>query len=486
MCMDFSFLKANDKFAQYWYKETPNGEAMSTTPKKHAYRSVFACDRDRVMYCSSFRCLSSKTQVFNSQTSDYLRTRLTHTLEVAQIARTIARELGLDEELTEAIALGHDVGHTPFGHIGERTLNTFSICGDKSQKDGKEIPANYQGFKHNQQSVRVLVEYSENVKFSNFMLFGVREHSKLFWKNSADVAFYDMYEPYCSYGEGDQFYPAWSFEAFVVKWADEIAQRHHDIEDAFLQKIIPADDIVEKVRPLSGLINNENLSRKFERLKEEADKLKRKDFSSYQYAFAHTLSSFIVDAYVTILIKEFSRVLLHFCNTHKIKNAEDFKNVYLSLDLEKVRTMMKLTDAKIYQVDDVLGQSLKYGILDSYEVQRMDGKGAYIIRKLIRAYVTNPQQLPNDFINRFIKVEIIRLLDNTSLERLLDVVQQKVVALPRNISIWKDYECREALRIITEDEDWGKKTYPVLLRVIFDYISSMTDASATKQRVDLY
>lgn len=487
MCMKFSFLKANEKYAQYWYKETPKAEATNATPKKHAYRSVFACDRDRVMYCSAFRCLSSKTQVFNSQTSDHLRTRLTHTLEVAQIARTIARELGLDEELVEAIALGHDVGHTPFGHVGERTLNTFSVGDDKRQvEEGIEVPVNYQGFKHNQQSVRVLVEYSENVKFSNFMLFGVREHSKLCWKDCADVAFYDMYKPYCSYGDGRQLYPAWSFEAFIVKWADEIAQRHHDIEDAFLQKIIPADDIVEKVRPLSELSNDENLTRKFDRLKEETDKLKRKDFSSYQYAFAHTLSSFIVDAYVTILIKELSRVLHHFCNMHNVKSAEDFQREYLNLELEEVRTIMKLKDAKIYQVDKILGQSLKYGILDSYEVQRMDGKGAYIIRKLIRAYASNPQQLPNDFINRFIKVEIDRLLDKEALEQFLDVVQQKVAAFPRNVSSWKDYECREALRIITNDADWMKTTYPALLRVIFDYISSMTDASATKQRVELY
>lgn len=487
MCTNFSFLKANDKYAQYWYKETPKAMAINITPKKHAYRSVFACDRDRVMYCSAFRCLSSKTQVFNSQASDHLRTRLTHTLEVAQIARTIARELGLDEDLVEAIALGHDVGHTPFGHIGERTLNIFSVGMDKRQIEEKiEVPVNYQGFKHNQQSVRVLVEYSENVKFSNFMLFGVREHSKLFWKNGTDVAFYDMYKPYCSYGEENKLYSAWSFEAYIVKWADEIAQRHHDIEDAFLQKIIPADEIVEKVRPLCGLINNENLTRKFNRLKEETDKLKRKEFSSYQYAFAHTLSSFIVDAYVTILIKEFSRVLQHFCNMHNIRSAEDFQNIYLGLDIKEIREMMGLKDARIYQVDSVLGQSVKYGILDSYEVQRMDGKGAYIIRKLIRAYASNPQQLPNEFINRFIKVEIARLLDNNVLEHFLDTVQKQAAAFPRNVSTWKDYECREALRIITNDNDWMKLTYPALLRVIFDYISIMTDASATKQRIELY
>ena len=234
---EFDYLRANEKFAQYWYRETANSEVITNIPKKHSYRSIFSCDRDRVMYCAAFRRLSATTQVFNSQTADNLRTRLTHTLEVAQIARTISHQLGFDEELTEAIALGHDVGHTPFGHVGERTLDYFSRGLDKRQvSDGVRIDDNHLGFKHNLQSVRVLVEYSENVKFSNYMLFGVREHSKRWWKEKTDVTFYDMYEAYCSYRDNHYYLPAWSFEAFVVKWADEVAQRHHDIEDAFLQK----------------------------------------------------------------------------------------------------------------------------------------------------------------------------------------------------------------------------------------------------------
>ena len=215
---EFKYLRALEKYAQYWHRETVNSPIIPIIPKRHSYRSIFSCDRDRVMYCSAFRRLSSKTQVFNSQTADNLRTRLTHTLEVAQIARTISCKLGLDEELTEAIALGHDVGHTPFGHVGERTLDTFSRGLDKRQlSDKTSVSAIHYGFKHNLQSIRVLVEYSENVKFSNYMLFGVREHSKRYWKKVDDVAFYDVYEPYCSYSDNEHIFPAWSFEAFVVK-----------------------------------------------------------------------------------------------------------------------------------------------------------------------------------------------------------------------------------------------------------------------------
>ena len=253
----FEYLRAPEQYAQYWYRESVETLPVAIKPKKHPYRTVFECDRDRVMYSSAFRRLAAKTQVFNSQVADKLRTRLTHTLEVAQIARTIACQLGLDEKLAEAIALGHDVGHTPFGHVGERTLNVFSKGNDKEQRTSQfEIPIRFYGFKHNLQSVRVLVEYSENVKFSNFMLFGVREHSKLYWERPEDVEFYNIYDKFCSYTIDEQCYLAWSFEAFIVKWADEVAQRHHDIEDAFVQRIMSAQDIVEKVQPLMNIIKD--------------------------------------------------------------------------------------------------------------------------------------------------------------------------------------------------------------------------------------
>ena len=485
---DFQYLKANQKYAQYWYSDTNGGVARPHIPRQHTYRTVFSCDRDRVMYCSAFRRLSSKTQVFNSQTADNLRTRLTHTLEVAQIARTISCQLGLDEELTEAIALGHDVGHTPFGHVGERTLNVFSKGQDKRQiQDNATVDPKHYGFKHNLQGVRVLVEYSERVKFSNFMLFGVREHSRRYWDTPDDVSFYDMYDPYCSYSDGDNIFPAWSFESYIVKWADEVAQRHHDIEDAFLQKIMPPDSIVEKVKPLVTIINDESITAKYTRLKEETDRLIRKDFTAVQYAFAHTLSSFLVDTYVTILIREFKRVLRHFSNTQNIKTRDEFENKYTGIPVETVRSIMQLKDTQIYKFDSKLGKSLKQSILDSYEVQRMDGKGAYTIRKLVRAYISNPQQLPNAYINRLIKNELPRMLSEANCEKLDNMLKNKLGdSYTENIGMWRDYECREALRIISNNSELNKISYDALIRVVFDYVSGMTDSYATNQKIELY
>ena len=120
------------------------------------YRTCFQRDRDRILHCKSFRRLSNKTQVFISPEGDHYRARLTHTLEVAQIARTIARALGLNEDLAEAIALGHDLGHTPFGHAGESALN--EVC-----------PF---GFRHNEQSLR-LVDLLENLNLTREVRSGV-------------------------------------------------------------------------------------------------------------------------------------------------------------------------------------------------------------------------------------------------------------------------------------------------------------------------
>ena len=316
------------------------------------------------------------------------------------------------------------------------------------------------------------------------MLFGVGEHSRRYWKNPEDVVFYKPYENYCSYQNETRCVPAWSFEAYLVKWADEVAQRHHDIEDAYLQKIMSVPDIIAKLEPLSNGIQDKESNRKFERLKEEAGKIVDK---AQQNSFAHTLSSFLVDSYVTILIEEFQNILNYFSNTYDIHSEEDFQNKYLEIPVEEVREKMELKDTEIYKIDKKLGKSLKYSILDSYEVQRMDGKGAYTIRKLIRAYLSNPQQLPNEYVNRFIKIEIDRSLDADERKNFRSKLKKAIGEdYTQNISSWKDYQCREALRAITNDDEMFCSVYSELARTVFDYIAGMTDSYATTQKIELY
>lgn len=172
-------------------------------------RTAFARDRDRIIHCKAFRRLMHKTQVFLSPEGDHYRTRLTHTLEVSQIAKTIAVALRLNDELTEAIALGHDLGHTPFGHAGERALNSVSP----------------EGFSHAAQSVRVveLLENSgEGLNLTEEVRNGIGCHS--------------MSNPS---PEGR----AKTLEGRVVYFADKIAYLNHDIEDAIRAGVLADEDI---------------------------------------------------------------------------------------------------------------------------------------------------------------------------------------------------------------------------------------------------
>ncbi|MFI5358596.1 MAG: deoxyguanosinetriphosphate triphosphohydrolase [Halanaerobiales bacterium] len=181
-------------------------------------RTIFQQDRDRIIHSKAFRRLKHKTQVFLIPEGDHYRTRLTHTLEVAQIARTIARALVLNEDLTEAIALGHDLGHTPFGHAGEKALN--EVC--------------KAGFKHNEQSLRV-VDIIEDLNLSYEVRDGILNHT------------------------GQQA-PA-TLEGQIVKIADRIAYINHDIDDAIRAGIISLKDIPAHLLDILGETHSDRVDR---------------------------------------------------------------------------------------------------------------------------------------------------------------------------------------------------------------------------------
>lgn len=176
-------------------------------------RTAFQRDRDRIIHSNAFRRLKHKTQVFLSPEGDHYRTRLTHTLEVSQIARTIAGALNLNCDLTEAIALGHDLGHTPFGHAGERALNSVSLC----------------GFKHYSQSLRVvdfLEKDGEGLNLTYEVRNGIERHTN-----------------------GEQ---AATLEGRIVRLADRIAYINHDIDDATVAGIMCEEDIPAEIRNVLG------------------------------------------------------------------------------------------------------------------------------------------------------------------------------------------------------------------------------------------
>ena len=194
-------------------------------------RTVYQHDRDRILHCKAFRRLKYKAQVFLSPEGDHYRTRLTHTLEVSQVARTIARALRLNEDLTEAIALGHDLGHTPFGHAGERVLDEL-------------VPG---GFHHVRQSLRVVDILEKDGRGLNLTFEvrdGILKHSK---------------------GQGGLLTPAadslaLTMEGQVVRLADIIAYLSHDLDDAIRGEVIRAKDIPRDISNVVGLKHSQRIN----------------------------------------------------------------------------------------------------------------------------------------------------------------------------------------------------------------------------------
>lgn len=192
--------KREFEYLSEYATKSANSKGRKEPEEQSDLRTDFQRDRDRILHSKAFRRLKHKTQVFLSPFDDHFRTRLTHTLEVSQIARTISRALDLNEDLTEAIALGHDLGHTPFGHCGEGVLNEII--------DG--------GFYHNLQSVRV-VEVLEHLNLCQETIDGIKTHS---WG----------YKPLTP-------------EAKAVQLADKIAYINHDIEDSIRAGVISENDL---------------------------------------------------------------------------------------------------------------------------------------------------------------------------------------------------------------------------------------------------
>lgn len=188
-------------------------------------RTPYARDRDRIIHCKAFRRLMHKTQVFLSPEGDHYRTRLTHTLEVSQIARTLAVALRLNEELTEAAALGHDLGHTPFGHAGERELKQLSP----------------DGFSHAKQSVRVVEELENNGAGLN-LTFEVRDAIG------------------CHSFSNPSEHGAQTLEGRLVYFADKIAYLNHDLEDAVRAQVLREDDIPWTIKYTLGRSKSERIT----------------------------------------------------------------------------------------------------------------------------------------------------------------------------------------------------------------------------------
>jgi dGTPase len=472
---------------------------------ENEYRNDFMRDRDRVLYSSAFRRMAGKTQIYLTGTDDHCRNRLTHTLEVSQIARTIAKALRLDENLTEAIALAHDLGHTPFGHAGEQRLheimtfnspinNKGSITESPFRKISDREYAGSFGFKHNLQGVRVTAKLEDaygdfGLNLTNYTLWGIAHHSNMEYrkgtfKNMSEAPDYlQCFEKYMCHGDG--IHEAWSFEAFVVREADEIAQWHHDMEDALYSRAMTPKGVCSAIQnQLEPFLNDEESA--------ELEKIKK----SFEYVAAQsrvdkkvlaTLSHTVVDALVTRLVLA-SRQNLQYLWEHYVLDDSKYKrgNAYLffqnnchkpmpgsnNIVIEKAigYQVFSQTDKGIQASLRGYPSTIRTHIHHSKEVECMNAKGQYIIKKLFEAYSSHPQQLPTSVIIRFLK-------DIGKEEELLKAEKDGIGAVRTMFD--KEIEARS-------EGKYDKERDICLMRNICDHIASMTDRYALKEYEKLY
>ncbi|RMF65438.1 MAG: dNTP triphosphohydrolase [Calditrichaeota bacterium] len=328
---------------------------------EHPYRTAFQRDRDRIIHSRAFRRLKHKRQVFLTTESDHYRTRITHTLEVSQLSRTMARALGLNEDLVEAIALGHDLGHTPFGHLGEVVLN--EIMSGKTTLPGQTPGQRLGGFKHNYQSVRVVDELEMKYAFKGLNLTaavreGILKHTRL---RRGEFDFPDFQYQ----GLNFECDAASTLEAQVVAVCDEIAQRTHDLEDGIRAGLVDVKEVrelrivqrVEKSLGIAGLL--------------ESDK------GLYRSLLIRGLINALVDDVAGTTLENLSRFAA------RKKRLSDF-------DEEIVRFSREMDP-----LQKELNKFIYKRIIDLSHVQWSDDLGRKLISRLFLTYFRFPEMLPD-------------------------------------------------------------------------------------------
>jgi dGTPase len=317
-------------------------------------RSPYQRDRDRIIHSTAFRRLKHKTQVFVYHEGDHYRTRLTHSLEVAQIARTVARALGLDEDLAEAVGLAHDLGHTPFGHAGEEALNA------------EMTP--WGGFSHNDQTLRILTRlerhYAEfdGLNLTWETLEGTVKHNGPLVGRAVppSIAEYDLRHPL---NLDTQPGP----EAQVAALADDIAYSNHDIDDGLRAGLFTAADLAEI--PLVGPVFAE---------------VRRRYSGIDEARLIHEAIRRVIDRMVRDLVAETGRRLA----------ASGARSVD---DLRRLPEAIAAFSPEMHEHDQALKRFLFARMYRHYRVNRMSSKARRVVRELFQLFLAEPECLPAEW-----------------------------------------------------------------------------------------
>ncbi len=337
-----------DNFLAPYAMKSYNTRGRVYKENEHPYRSAYQRDRDRVIHSAAFRRLEYKTQVFVNHEGDYYRTRLTHTIEVAQIARTIGAALRLNTDLIEAVALAHDLGHTPFGHSGEDALN--------------ELMLKFGGFNHNLQGLRVVDVLEE--RYPDFpglnLTWEVREgivkHSSAFDKSAKIKELAPAEQP--------------TLETQLVDVADEIAYDNHDLDDGLTSGLLKESDL-EKLDIWNEILKR--ISKKYAKIDPEKKK--------------HLIIRSLIDIQVTDLIRE---------TENKIKKLK----LRSHTDAKKLDKKIVSFSSQMQEARKPLRSLLLNNLYHHYRVTRMSNKAKLFIERLFHSYMHNPDALPTKIQKR--------------------------------------------------------------------------------------
>ena len=398
---------------------------------KFEKRNEFSRDRDRIIHSKAFRRLQHKAQVYSPEKGDHYRTRLTHTLEVNQIARGISKNLGVNENLTEAIALGHDIGHTPFGHAGEEILD--EIMRGKDNLGGKfKYNIDFGGFKHNFNSVKILdiveKKYSDDLGLNLTwqVLEGILKHTKIQkndekgnvikkwnWNRFVNSpCFFEDFFPYDFFDDNYNNEKAKDFsitlEGQIVDIADEIAQIEHDLDDSFryeyadknakrffkLVKSLIEDAFKECSSNDSGYETLKDLKKN---VTQTIDSNKDDDYR-WNKIRGYIISYFIKDITENTYlkgkdnngyIKKVKCPINSYYDSTPCNNIKEYERKYIT------KKLVCFSDAAS-SLHKKIESHINNRIINSYDVNRFDGKSKFIIRQLFKAYYENPKQMPVD------------------------------------------------------------------------------------------
>jgi len=355
--------------------EATRRHPLMTEGRHFDYRTAFQRDRDRVLHSRAFRRLKHKTQVYVPYAGDHPRTRLTHTLEVAQIARTISRALGLNEDLTEAIGLAHDLGHTPFGHSGERVLKTILAGEDPGCPLPPAVVREAGTFKHNYQSIRVvdLLERRYDhpgLNLSDQVREGILKHTT--WK----VRF-----PFpLPTTDGLRLGLPCHLEGQVVALADEIAQQTHDLEDGLYAEAVE----FEAIERLAAAVTV--IKRAGDAYRKERRRWRRT--AILQRGLIHL---FVTDAIQTT-VRNVNRIAA------KRRVADHAGWAAIADEIPAATVAMSKQVAELFA--DLKAFIYRF-IINHQEVNRQDHRAGLVVAGLFRAFYTNPLNLPTYVLLRF-------------------------------------------------------------------------------------